>query len=60
VCIESDAQGADSLNLAACHSCTLLPETSCEEQNTFLDRAMLVGTPGHPEVGFFADLLGRP
>lgn len=57
VCIESDSQGVDSLNLAACHSCTLLPETSCEELNTFLDRAMLVGTPEHPEVGFFASLL---
>lgn len=57
VCIESDVQGVDSLNLAACHSCTLLPETSCEEMNTFLDRAMLVGTPEHPEVGFFARLI---
>jgi hypothetical protein len=60
VCIESEAQGVDSLNLAACHSCTLLPETSCEAQNAFLDRAMLVGTPRHPEVGFFADLLRSP
>jgi hypothetical protein len=58
VCIESEAQGVESLNLAACHSCALLPETSCEELNTFLDRAMLVGAPGHPEVGFFAELIG--
>ena len=53
VCIESEASGADSLNLAACHSCALLPETSCEEMNMFLDRALLVGTPERPDVGFF-------
>ena len=29
-------QGPDSCNLAACHSCALLPETSCEEFNRFL------------------------
>lgn len=28
ICIESKAQGYDSLNYAACHACTLLPETS--------------------------------
>ena len=53
VCIESSGQGADSSNLAACHGCALLPETSCEEGNRLLDRAMLTGTPLHPEIGFF-------
>ncbi len=57
VCIESTASGVDSLNLAACHCCALLPETSCEEMNMFLDRAFLVGTPASPEIGFFAELL---
>ena len=28
ICIESHAQGYDSLNYAACHACSLLPETS--------------------------------
>lgn len=54
LCMESDATGADSLNLAACHACVLVPETSCEVNNTFLDRAMLVGTPGDPSFGYFA------
>lgn len=45
LCIESDASGTDNLNLAACHACVLLPETSCEEFNTLLDRALLTGTP---------------
>jgi hypothetical protein len=53
VCIESEAAGAESLNLAACHSCVLLPETSCEEMNSFLDRALLVGLPDDPSVGYF-------
>jgi hypothetical protein len=53
VCIESPGQGPDNCNLAACHSCALLPETSCEQQNRLLDRAMLVGTLERPETGFF-------
>jgi hypothetical protein len=53
VCIESSGQGPDNCNLAACHSCALLPETSCEQQNRLLDRAMLVGTLDRPETGFF-------
>jgi hypothetical protein len=55
VCVESQAQGAGSVNLAACHGCALLPETSCEEGNRLLDRALLVGTPELPEIGFFSD-----
>ena len=57
LCIETATQGPDSLNLAACHACALLPETSCEERNLLLDRALLIGTPGKPELGFFSDLL---
>ncbi len=53
VCIESAGQGADNANLAACHGCCLLPETSCEEGNRLLDRALLVGTPENPTIGFF-------
>jgi hypothetical protein len=56
VCIESEAAGAESLNLAACHSCMLLPETSCEEMNSFLDRALLVGLPDDPSVGYFGGI----
>lgn len=57
VCGESKGQGLFGGNLAACHACTLLPETSCEHMNLFLDRSMLVGTPEKPEIGFFRDLL---
>lgn len=57
VCIMSKGQGREALNLAACHSCALLPETSCEEKNAFLDRAMLVGTFKDRNVGFWTDYL---
>lgn len=53
LCIEADSQGADALNLAACHCCMLLPEVSCEERNLLLDRAMLVGTNEQPGLAFF-------
>ena len=44
VCGLSMGQGRDSLNLSACYSCCLIPETSCEEFNIFLDRGTIVGT----------------
>lgn len=53
VCSESIGQGRDALNMAACYSCTLVSETSCEEFNTLLDRAMIVGTLDNKELGFF-------
>lgn len=57
VCILSRGQGRESLNLAACHACGLLPETSCEERNGFLDRALIVGTYKNPELGFWKELI---
>jgi hypothetical protein len=56
VCMESRGQGPDSRNLAACHSCALLPETACEEFNRFLDRGLVAGTLDKPELGFFSGL----
>lgn len=46
-------QGPDSCNLAACHSCALLPETSCEEFNRFLDRSLVVDGPESEEFALF-------
>lgn len=37
VCIMSRGQGRDSLNLAACHACGLLPETCCEERSAITE-----------------------
>jgi hypothetical protein len=58
VCSEQlGGQGARMANLAACHACILLPETSCETINNGLDRAMAIGTPEAREMGFFSGLL---
>ncbi len=54
VCITSMGQGRESLNMAACHSCCLLPETSCEQYNTLLDRALVIGTFEEPNKGFYS------
>ena len=56
LCAESTSSGTDGLNLAACHACALLPEVSCEEMNTLLDRALLVGLADDPDLGFFSNL----
>lgn len=57
VCMEigqRGGQGPNSCNLAACHCCCLLPETSCEEFNRFLDRTAIVGNPDERNnYGFF-------
>lgn len=56
VCLEigsSAGQGPDSCNLAACHSCALVPEIACERFNRFLDRAVVVGTYKNRQAGFF-------
>ncbi|NEX62478.1 DUF1998 domain-containing protein [Noviherbaspirillum galbum] len=58
VCSENlGGQGSRLANLAACHSCVLLPETSCETINQGLDRAMLVGTPDNRAPGLLSEFL---
>ncbi len=55
LCIESDGQGFDSLNIGACHACTLVSETSCDHFNILLDRRLLIGSDDLP--GFFESAL---
>jgi hypothetical protein len=55
ICMESTGQGLDAMNLAACHACSLVAETSCTSFNLLLDRALIVGD-GHIN-GFFEDIL---
>lgn len=38
---------------AACHGCLLISETSCEQHNNFLDRALVVPTLESPDAAFF-------
>ena len=51
-------QGPESCNLAACHGCALVPETSCEEFNRFLDRGLVIGTFDDSTLGYFSDWMG--
>ena len=44
VCTEHEGQGPEWLNRAACHACSLVPETSCEYGNVFLDRVFIKGS----------------
>ncbi|WP_026254802.1 DUF1998 domain-containing protein [Salinispora arenicola] len=53
VCLESLGQGPGGLSLAACHACTLAPETSCQATNRLLDRQLLM----NPNYGFFRAMV---
>ena len=57
VCSLSQGQGREMLNLSACYSCCLVPETSCEEFNILLDRGMVVGTYKDRNMGFYSPQL---
>lgn len=57
LCIEDVFARHGSFLLSACHACVLAPETSCEEFNRFLDRAMLIGPASDPAAGFFSGLI---
>jgi hypothetical protein len=59
LCIEGELSAPESHSVAACHSCVMVPETSCELHNRFLDRALLVGDEHDRSLGFFASLLAR-
>ncbi|MCU7730917.1 DUF1998 domain-containing protein [Actinoplanes sp. KI2] len=55
LCRENTAAGLNGLNLAACHACSLVSETSCEAGNFLLDRVVLVGSEQVP--GFFEPVV---
>lgn len=57
LCLAGELAAPESHSVAACHSCMLVPETSCEMHNRFLDRALLVGTESDLQVGYFSQLL---
>jgi hypothetical protein len=56
VCAEHDPSAEhDPMRLhgAACHGCLLIAETSCEQRNDWLDRALVVPTIAVPDAPFF-------
>lgn len=58
LCIAGELAAPESHSVASCHACMLVPETSCEYHNRFLDRALLVGSETERSIGFFSDLTG--
>ncbi|WBL16875.1 DUF1998 domain-containing protein [Sutcliffiella sp. NC1] len=52
-CAEKDVDVLTDVNGAACHSCMLLAETSCEQSNRYLDRSLLVRTVANQKREFF-------
>ncbi|MGY1500502.1 DrmB family protein [Streptomyces sp. QTS52] len=55
LCADSTGRSLANLNRAACHACTLLPETCCEIDNSLLDRTLLIGDSEVP--GFFRGVV---
>jgi uncharacterized protein DUF1998 len=56
VCAQHEPENAHErrfLHGAACHGCLLIAETSCEQQNDFLDRALVVPTVDNLGAEFF-------
>jgi hypothetical protein len=56
VCSQHEPQNQHEhrfLHGAACHGCLLIAETSCEQHNDFLDRALVVPTVDNLGVQFF-------
>lgn len=57
ICREIPEHGFEKLDLAACHACALVPETSCGHLNALLDRECVVGEGADGVGGFFHTFL---
>lgn len=57
ICRECTSQGFGGLNRAACHACSLVSETSCDNANALLDRSLLIGSSADGVKGFFTAVL---
>ena len=57
LCISNSMGALDNFSLSVCHSCCLMPETSCEAYNRFLDRALLTGDGNNEGIGFFEKMI---
>jgi hypothetical protein len=62
VCAQHDPSSGHErrfLHGSACHGCLLISETSCEQQNDFLDRALVVQTVQNLGAEFFPEIVTR-
>ena len=59
VCLDHKQQGLNGTNASACHACSFLSETSCEQSNQLLDRTTIIGDTKHNIPGYFQDLINN-
>ena len=57
LCSDGRIALTSGMGLAACHSCTFVPETTCEQFNCHLDRVMVIGSYHNPKIGYFSEIL---
>ena len=55
LCSEHNPEKDRTLHAAACHACTFAAETSCEKNNRYLDRALVVPTLDDSGASYFGD-----
>ena len=55
-CLNNLPNGTDA-NGAACHSCCMISETSCENGNRMLDRGLVVPITGRENQAYFRELV---
>ena len=53
LCAEHEPKKDSSLHASACHACSFVSETSCERNNRYLDRSLLVPTLRTSVKAFF-------
>lgn len=62
VCAQHDPSNQHEhryLHGAACHGCLLISETSCEQQNDFLDRSLVIPTVQSLGAELFSEILAN-
>ncbi|MDW7662649.1 MAG: DUF1998 domain-containing protein [Bacillota bacterium] len=49
----------ERINGSACHSCSMISETSCENGNRLLDRGLVVPLPNNDSESYFRELVNE-
>ena len=55
LCNHGELSSEEYYSIASCHGCLLVPETSCELHNRYLDRGLVVGPLESNSISFFKD-----
>lgn len=55
-CLDKEPD-SETINGAACHACSMISETACENGNRMLDRSLLIPLPDHEEMAYFKEFF---